>query len=184
MQYLPVTQLTDDALLGSVFGGIIAGVAVGLIIRFYGSGGGADIIGLLLTLKHDIPLGGLIFAIKSVFVFISGFVFSRELVMYTMLSIYITGIVIDRIHTRHIKLSLMVVTNRGEEMKTKLLNNLIGGITVMNGQGGYSNTERNVLYKVITRYELALVKSLITSVDHKAFVSVSETGEVIGNFRR
>ncbi|WP_258871611.1 YitT family protein, partial [Halobacillus trueperi] len=98
MQYLPVIQVTEDALLACVFGGAIAGGAIGTIIRFYGSGGGADIIGLLLTLKRDIPLGVLIFAINSVVVFISGFVFSWELALYTMISIYITGIVIDRVH--------------------------------------------------------------------------------------
>lgn len=78
----------------------------------------------------------------------------------------------------------MVVTNRGEELKSELIKNLIRGITVMDGQGGYSNTERKVLYTVITRYELAMIKPLITRVDPTAFVSISETVEVIGNFRR
>ncbi|WP_163536420.1 YitT family protein [Gracilibacillus sp. YIM 98692] len=184
MQYTPIFQLTDDALLSAVFGGVIAGIAVGFIIRFYGSTGGFDVIGLVLTLKKDIPLGGLIFSLNSVVVFISGFVFSWDQALYTMASIYITGIVIDRVHTRHIKLNLMVITNRGEELKSELIKNLIRGITVMDGQGGYSNTERKVLYTVISRYELAIVKSLIKSVDPKAFVSISETVEVIGNFRR
>ncbi|MBM7570800.1 YitT family protein [Aquibacillus albus] len=184
MQYIPVFKVTEDALLSAVFGGVIAGVSIGLIIRFYGSTGGFDIIGLVLTKKRDIPLGGLIFALNSVVVFISGFIFSWELALYTMASIYITGIVIDRVHTRHIKLNLMVVTDRGEELKSELIKNLIRGITVMDGQGAYSNTERKVLYTVISRYELAIVKPLITNVDPTAFVSVSETVEVIGNFRR
>ncbi|MDC3425890.1 YitT family protein [Aquibacillus sp. 3ASR75-11] len=184
MQYIPVYKVTDDALLSAVFGGVIAGVAIGLIIRFYGSTGGFDVIGVILTKKRDIPLGGLIFGLNSVVVFISGFVFSWGLALYTMASIYITGIVIDRVHTRHIKLNLMVVTNRGEELKSELIKNLIRGITVIDGQGAYSNTERKVLYTVISRYELALVKPLIASVDPAAFVSISETVEVIGNFRR
>ncbi|MFC7061418.1 YitT family protein [Halobacillus seohaensis] len=184
MQYIPVFAVTDDALLSAVFGGVIAGVSIGFIIRFYGSTGGFDVIGLVLTQKRDIPLGGLIFGLNSVVVFISGFVFSWDLALYTMASIYITGIVIDRVHTRHIKLSLMVVTSRGDELKSELIKNLIRGITVMDGHGGYSNAERKVLYTVISRYELAIVKSLITSVDPKAFVSISETVEVIGNFRR
>ncbi|GGF13391.1 membrane protein [Halobacillus andaensis] len=184
MQYIPVLKVTDDALLSTVFGGVIAGIAIGFIIRFYGSTGGFDVIGLVLTQKRDIPLGGLIFSLNSGVVFISGFIFSWDLALYTMASIYITGIVIDRVHTRHIKLNLMVVTDRGDELKNELISNLIRGITVMDGQGGYSNTERKVLYTVISRYELAFVKSLITSVDSRAFVSISETVEVIGNFRR
>ncbi|GAB3069300.1 YitT family protein [Virgibacillus ainsalahensis] len=184
MQYIPVLKITDDALLSAVFGGVIVGISIGFIVRFYGSTGGADIIGLVVTQKRDIPLGLLIFGINSIVVFISGFFFSWDLALYTMASIYITGVVVDRVHTRHVKLSLMVVTQRGDELKDELIANLIRGITVMNGYGAYSNNESKVLYTVITRYELALVKSLIKSVDPKAFVSVSETAEVIGNFRR
>jgi len=184
MQYIPVLKVTDDALLSAVFGGVIVGISIGFIVRFYGSTGGADIIGLVVTQKYDIPLGVLIFGINSIVVFVSGFFFSWELALYTMASIYITGVVVDRVHTRHVKLSLMVVTHKGEELKNELIANLIRGITVMNGYGAYSNNENKVLYTVITRYELALVKSLIKDIDPNAFVSVSKTAEVVGNFRR
>jgi uncharacterized membrane-anchored protein YitT (DUF2179 family) len=184
MQYIPVQKIAEDALLSSVFGGVIAGIAIGLIIRFYGSTGGFDVIGLLLTKKRDLPFGALIFALNSGVVFMSGYVFEWELAMYTMASIYITGIVIDRIHTRHIKLTLMVVTSRGEKLRNELLAKLIRGITVIEGQGAYSKERREILYTVITRYELALVRPLIKEIDPKAFVSVSETMEVMGNFRR
>lgn len=115
----------------------------------------------------------MIFALNSIVVFISGFIFSWDLALYTMASIYISGIVVDRVHTRHIKLSLMVVTSKGDVLKDALLKNLIRGITVMNGEGGYSNSQRKVLYTVISRYELVLVKSLIKKVDETAFVSIS-----------
>jgi uncharacterized membrane-anchored protein YitT (DUF2179 family) len=184
MQYIPVLEIAEDALLSSVFGGVIAGAAIGIIIRFYGSTGGFDVVGLLLIRKKDLPLGALIFTLNSGVVFMSGFVFDWELAMYTMASIYITGIVIDRIHTRHIKLTLMVVTSRGEELKSELLAKLIRGITVIEGQGAYSKERREVLYTVISRYELAIVRPLIKEVDPNAFVSVSETMEVMGNFRR
>lgn len=184
MLYIPVIKLTNDALLSSVFGGVIAGAAIGLIIRFYSSSGGFDVIGLLLTMKRDIPLGVLVFVLNSGVVFISGFMFSWELAMYTMASIYITGLVIDRIHTRHIKLSLMVVTSKGEEVKKELLDNLYRGITVVDGEGAYSAAKVKVLYSVISRYELAFVRPLIKKVDPNAFVSISETMEVMGNFRK
>nr|WP_254788770.1 YitT family protein [Virgibacillus salinus] len=77
-----------------------------------------------------------------------------------------------------------MVTSQGDALKNELIANLIRGITVMNGYGAYSNNKNRVLYTVITRYELALVKSLIKKVDPQAFVSISETAEVLGNFRR
>ncbi|MBD8015987.1 YitT family protein [Microbacterium sp. APC 3898] len=184
MLYIPVVKLTEDALLSSVFGGVVAGVAIGLIIRFYSSTGGFDVIGLLLSMKRDIPLGTLVFILNSAVVFVSGFIFSWELAMYTMASIYITGLVIDRVHTRHIKLSLMVVTNQGEAVKKELLDNLYRGITVVDGEGAYSSAKVKVLYSVISRHELAFVRPLIKNIDPKAFVSISETMEVMGNFRK
>jgi uncharacterized membrane-anchored protein YitT (DUF2179 family) len=184
MLYIPVMKVTDDVLLSSVFGGVLVGAGAGFIIRFYGSGGGFDIIGLLLTMKRDIPLGFLVFALNSVVIFISGFIFSWELAMYTMASIYITGLVIDRIHTRHIKLNMQVVTSHGDAVKKKLLENLQRGITVTDGEGAYSGNKVKVLYSVITRYELAYIRPLIKEVDPSAFVSISETMEVMGNFRR
>ncbi|RNF39015.1 YitT family protein [Planococcus salinus] len=184
MLYIPVVKVTEDALLSSVFGGVIVGAAVGVIIRYYGSTGGFDVIGLLLTMKKDIPLGGLVFGLNSLVVFVSGFIFSWELAMYTMASIYITGLVVDRIHTRHIKLSLMVVTNQGDKVKKELLDNLYRGVTVVDGEGAYSAAKLTVLYTVISRYELAFVRPLIKNIDPNAFVSISETMEVMGNFRK
>lgn len=184
MLYIPVMQVTDDVLLSSVFGGVLVGAGAGFIIRFYGSGGGFDVIGLLLTMKRDIPLGFLVFCLNSLVIFVSGFIFSWELAMYTMASIYITGLVIDRIHTRHIKLSMRVVTSKGDAVKKQLLENLYRGITVTDGEGAYSGNKVKVLYSVITRYELAYVRPLIKEVDPDAFVSISETMEVMGNFRR
>ena len=184
MLYIPVVPVTEDVLLSSVFGGVLVGAGAGVIIRFGGSTGGFDVIGLLLTIKRDVPLGALVFVLNSGVVFISGFIFSWELALYTMASIYISGLVVDRIHTRHIKLTLMVVTSQGEAVKKELLDNLYRGITVVDGEGAYSAAKLKVLYSVISRYELSYVRPLIKNIDPNAFVSVSETMEVMGNFRR
>ena len=184
MLYIPVVPVTGDALLSSVFGGVLVGAGTGIIIRFGGSTGGFDVIGLLLTMKRDVPLGAFVFVLNSAVVFVSGFIFSWELAMYTMASIYISALVIDRIHTRHIKLTLMVVTSEGEAVKNELLGNLYRGITVVDGEGAYSAAKMKVLYSVISRYELSYVRPLIRNIDPNAFVSVSETMEVMGNFRR
>lgn len=184
MLYIPVMKVTEDVLLSSVFGGVLVGIGVGFIIRAYGSTGGFDVVGLLLTMKRDIPLGFMVFCLNSLVVFVSGFIFTWELAMYTMASIYITGLVVDRIHTRHIKLNMQVVTSKGDEVKKQLLENLYRGITVTEGEGAYSGNKVKILHSVITRYELAYVRPLIKEVDPDAFVSISETMEVMGNFRR
>src|SRR5699024_11353651 len=97
--------------------------------------------------------------------------------MLTMASIYISGVVIDRVHTRHIKLSLMVVTTKGDALKNELIENLVRGITVMDGYGGYSSNQNKVMYTFITLYELELVQSLINIIDTESNVSITDTYE-------
>ncbi len=129
-------------------------------------------------------MGAIIFGMNAVVVLISGFVFNFDLALYTMLSIYVSGRVIDAIHTRHIKLTLMIITSRGEEMKEMLMEHLVRGITMVDGQGGYTSEKRNILFTVITRYDLIEIKPYIIQVDPHAFVNITETIEVLGSFRR
>ena len=153
-------------------------------IREYLQHGELDIVAMLLNKKKDLPLGALISGMNAVVVLISGFIFSWDAALYTLVSIYATGKVIDTIHTSHIKLTLMIVTSRGEEVKEKLLGNLYRGVTIMDAKGAYTGEKRKVLFTVITRYQLGEVKDMITEVDPTAFVNITQTTEVIGMFDR
>ncbi|MFV9510215.1 YitT family protein [Tepidibacillus sp. LV47] len=184
MHYIPQKAIVIDPILSSVFGGVISGMGIGLIFRVGGSTGGFDIIGLLLTRKRDLPLGAIIFGMNAVVVLVSGFLFNFDLALYTMLSIYTSGRVIDAIHTRHVKLTLMIITSRGEEMKNMLMEHIVRGITIVDGEGAYTKEKRKILFTVITRYDLILIKPYIFEVDPHAFVNITETVEVLGAFRR
>ncbi|MFJ7734893.1 YitT family protein [Lysinibacillus sp. NPDC097287] len=181
---IPVYKLTNEPLLASLFGGVITGVGVAVIFRASGSSGGFDIVAMLLNKKRDLPLGALISGMNAVVVLISGFIFSWDAALYTLVSIYATGKVIDTIHTSHIKLTLMIVTSRGEEVKKKLLSSLYRGVTIMDAEGAYTGERRKVLFTVITRYQLGEVKEMLKEVDPTAFVNITQTTEVIGMFDR
>jgi uncharacterized membrane-anchored protein YitT (DUF2179 family) len=184
MVYIPVKPLSTDPILSTVFGGVLAGVSYGLIFRSSGSTGGFDIIGLLLTRKKDFPLGNLLFAMNAIVVFISGFLFSWDIALYTLLSIFTAGKLTDTIHTSHVKLTLMIITSKGEEIKQVLLSNFVRGITIVDGEGAFSKEKRKILFMIISRYELAKVKKLIKETDPKAFVNITQTIEVMGYFRK
>lgn len=139
---IPIQAISTEPILSSLFGGVLTGVGIGIIFRASGSSGGFDIIAMLLQKKNDFPLGTLLSAMNAVVVVISGFVFGWDAALNTLVAIYATGKVIDTIHTNHIKLTLMIVTNKGDELKTKLLANLYRGITMMDGQGAYTGQER------------------------------------------
>ncbi|MEO4054865.1 YitT family protein [Solibacillus sp. CAU 1738] len=181
---IPVYKATQEPILASLFGGVIIGVGAGMIFKAAGSTGGFDIVAMLLSRKRDFPLGVLLSALNGIVVAISGFVFSWDAALLTLVSIYATGKVVDTIHTSHIKLTLMIITSKGEEMKNNLLAKLYRGITIIDAKGAYSGEGREVLITVITRYQLAEVKSMIKETDDKAFVNILQTSEVIGVFDR
>ncbi|WP_131923779.1 YitT family protein [Hazenella coriacea] len=184
MVYIPIQQVSSDPILSTIFGGVIGGIGVGLVFRSGASTGGFDIIGFLLTRKKEIPLGNLIFFMNAVVVFFSGFIFNWDTALYTMIAIFATGKIIDAIHTQHLKLTLMIITSKGEEVREKLISKLVRGITIVDAEGAYTQEKRKLLFMIISRYELTEVKSLIKEADSKAFVNITETVEVLGHFRK
>ncbi|MBM7703311.1 YitT family protein [Metabacillus iocasae] len=181
---IPIIPVSTEPILSSVFGGVLTGIGIGLIFRSSGSSGGFDIIAMLLTQKKDFPLGALISAMNAVVVIASGFVFTWDAALNTMVAIYATGKVVDTIHTKHIKLTLMIVTRKGEEIKQKFLSSLYRGVTLMDAEGAYSGERQKMLMVVITRYQLADVKKMLHETDPNAFVNITETTEVVGSFHR
>lgn len=182
--YIPIYPIANDPILSSVFGGALVGIAGGLIFRSAASTGGFDIIGLLLTRKQDLPLGSILFAMNAVVIAVAGYFFKWDVALYTMLSIFVTGKVVDTVYTNNLKLTLMIISSKGDEIKDKLLAKFVRGITVTDGEGAYTKEKRRILFMVITRYELADIKKIIKETDSKAFVNIMETAQVMGYFRR
>lgn len=181
---VPVHEIAKDTILSSIFGGALTGLGVGIVFRCSGSTGGFDIIGMIIARKRDFPIGVLLSGMNAVVIVISGFLFNWDSALNTLVSIYVTGKVVDAIYTDHAKLTIMIITDKGEEMRQHLLSNLYRGLTIMDGVGGYSNDKRNILVTVISRYELNEVKNLIAEIDTAAFVNITETIEVMGLFHR
>jgi len=184
LYFVPVYEIAQDSILSSIFGGAITGLGVGIIFRFSGSTGGFDIIAMIVSRKRDFPIGVLLSSMNAVVIVISGFLFSWDTALNTLVSIFVTGKVVDAIYTDHAKQTLMIITNKGEEMREHLIANLYRGLTIVDGMGGYSKEKRNILITVISRYELNEVKTLISEIDKNAFVNITETIEVMGLFHR
>jgi uncharacterized membrane-anchored protein YitT (DUF2179 family) len=184
MAVVPVKQLSHDILLSSVFGGILCGAATGIVFRFASSTGGFDIVGLLVAKRKDISIGAVIFVFNCLLLVIAGFIFGWDITLYTFISRFVVSKVIDAIHTKHIKLTVMIVTEKGMEVKKALLNQCIRGVTMVDAVGAYTDHQKKVIYTVITRYELGEVKRLVRKVDSHAFMNITETVEVVGRFKK
>lgn len=184
LQVVPVRPLVTDLLLGSLFGGLLVGIGSGIALRLGGSSGGFDIIASIITRKRDVPVGTLIFLLNGLVVLSLGLLSGDwRLALYSMLSIYAAGKMVDWLHIRHLKVTVFIVTSRTQELKSRLLQRP-RGVTVIRTRGAYSDAEKDMLMTVTTRYELSELRRLITELDPGAFVNIVETVGVMGEFRK
>lgn len=182
LDILPVVAVTDNIMLSTVFGGAIGGLGVGLILKYSGTSGGLDIIAMIISRVSSFRIGLLLTGMNGLIVLLSGFMFDWEIALYTMLSIYITGKMIDTLFTDHIKLTMQIVTTEGEPIRKELLESIYRGITITEGYGGYTQEKKDILMMVVTRYETLQVKSIVRKHDENAFINIYETVEVDGTF--
>lgn len=180
-----VDGFVTDPLLATVFGGMLLGGGVGIVIRNGGALDGTEILGILLTKKIPFSIGEFVMFF-NIFIFgWAGFVLGWEQAMYSILTYYIAAKTIDAViqgldETK----AVIVVSNEYEEMAAAINKQLGRSVTKLQGKGGYSDDEKDVLYVVVTRLELTKLKQIVSDIDQKAFVTVMATQEAHGgNFK-
>src|SRR5690625_265275 len=183
LQFLPIISISDDILLNAVFGGVIGGVGVGIVLKIGASTGGMDIVAMVLSRMYDKPIGIYFFVLNGIIVVMAGSLYNLENALYTIVALYVSTVVIDSLHTRHEKLTVMIITDKAEAIQEAIYEKMIRGITVLQAKGAYSGEERKMLYLVITRYELYELEKIISTIDENAFTNIVETVDVFGKFR-
>ncbi|GAA0301153.1 uncharacterized membrane-anchored protein YitT (DUF2179 family) [Gracilibacillus halotolerans] len=184
LEVLPIIQLSNDIILNAVFGGVISGVGVGITLKWGASTGGSDIVAMFFSRLRDKPIGGYLMVINGMIILVAGILNEPENALYTLIGLYVTTRVIDTIHTRHEKVTAMIVTKKAEELQKAIHNKMVRGITILPVTGAYTRENKNMLYLVITRYELYDLEKIIQSVDENAFTNVIQTAGVYGFFRK
>jgi uncharacterized membrane-anchored protein YitT (DUF2179 family) len=181
---IPLESLSDDILLNAVFGGVILAVGVGITLKYGASTGGLDIIAMVLSRMKDKPIGTYIFILNAIIIFTAGLLYGWEKALYTLVALYVTTRVIDTIHTRHVKLTAMVVTKKAEDLKKAIHSKLVRGITTIPAKGGFTNEPKDLMIIVITRYEMYDLEKIIKEVDPNAFTNIIQTTGIFGFFRK
>jgi uncharacterized membrane-anchored protein YitT (DUF2179 family) len=183
LELLPAFRITKDPLISGVFGGILIAIGIGYSFRYNGSTGGFDIVGAIVTKKRDFPLGMVLMIMNSVVVVILGFLDSWDLALYSLVSIYIKGKVVDMIHFRHMKVTAFIITKKKDELAEALIT-LPHGVTLIKTHGCYNHQDNYMLMTVTTRYELPALRNKVLDIDPAAFINVVDTSQVIGRFKR
>ena len=181
---IPIKQVSNDILLNAVFGGVIQAVGVGITLKWGASTGGVDIIAMVLSRMKDKPIGPYMLVINGVIILTAGFLYGWEKALYTLVTLYTSTRVIDAIHTRHAKLTAMIITKKADLMKKAIQEKLVRGITILPAKGAFSNEAREMLMVVITRYELFDLERILKEVDPNAFTNIIQTTNIYGFFRK
>ncbi|AMC07799.1 YitT family protein [Turicibacter bilis] len=184
LELVPMGKFSDDILLNAVFGGVLIGVGVGMILKIGASTGGTDIVSQYISMKFNGSFGKYSFGINAVIILLAGITQGWETALYTIISIYITSVVVDRIHTIHQNLTLYIVTSKEDEMIDAIQKQLYRGITVLEGRGAYTKNNKSVLMIVLSSYELYEALAVIKMVDDHAFTNVVRSEMVQGHFVR
>ena len=181
-EVVPIYSFTDDVMINSIFGGALVGFGSGIILKIGASAGGMDVVSQVMSYKFDGSVGKYSFGINALVILVAGYSQSWEVAMFTIISIYITSIVIDKIHTIHQNLTLYIVTQKEDEIQEALLTHLYRGITVLEASGAYTKERRSVLMMVLSSYELYEVLEIIKAKDEQVFINIVRSESVVGHF--
>ncbi len=177
----PIPGLTNDVLLATVFGGIIIGVGVGLIIRYGGSLDGTEIVAIVLNKRISFSVGQIVMFFNIFILSSAGIVFGWDRAMYSLIAYFIAYKLIDIIvEGLDEAKAAMIISDKGDEIAEAITARLGRGVTYLDGKGGFSQDEKTILYSVVTRLEIAKLKSIIYDKDESAFVTIHDVYDVMG----
>ncbi len=172
---------TDDLLLSTVFGGIILGTGVGLVLKNEGSLDGTEIMSLVLSKKFGFSVGEWIMLFNIFIYGAAGLVFGWNRAMYAVLTYFIAFRIIDVVlEGLNSAKSIEVISDKADEIGRELIEKLDISVTYLHGVGGYSGTQKTIIYCVVSRLELAKMKEVIKSIDKNAFITIVDVHEAYG----
>lgn len=171
----------DDLMIQSVFGGILIGVGVGLIFKANSSVGGLDIVMASLKIKYDISIKNASLIINFFIICAGGILFGGLKAMYTLISMYLTSIFMEKAKDIFNKQKLiLLISEKYSEIASSIMEATGKGVTLLDAQGAYSKVNKKMIYCVVATNQVAKIKEIIYKEDKNAFVSINDIDEVKG----
>lgn len=172
---------TDDLLLAALYAGTVTGIGLGIIFRCGATTAGADIIARLMHKYFGVSLGQTIFAIDILVIAISALFLGNRIAMYSLVGLFVTSRVIDFVQEGAYSAKAIIIISKESKTITDLITTKMGrGTTLLQGRGGYSGEDKEILLCVVNRSEIVQIKNLVQQIDKNAFVIVSDAREVLG----
>lgn len=173
----------EDLLLCALFGGVISGVGSGLTIRNGGAIDGVEVMAVIFSKKLNVTVGTFVMAYNVILYIICGFVMDSWILPLYSIVTYAAGLktvdfVVEGLDRSK---SVMIITEKADEISAALMEEFKCGTTKISGTGGYSNTDKTIIYFVVNRFQIYKMRNIIHTIDPKAFVTISEVADVFSS---
>lgn len=176
-----ISPFTEDLLLSTVFGGIVLGTGVGIVIRFGGSLDGTEILAILFNKNIPFSVGEIIMIFNVIIFTVAGFVFTWEQAMYSVIAYFIAYKTIDIvIQGLDESKSVYIISDAVDDIGQAIMDRLGRGVTFLHGEGAYTGDNKKVIFTVITRLEESKLTSIVEELDPQAFLAIGNIAEVRG----
>ena len=181
LPFFPRNGLTNDLVLNSLYGAVVAGVGYGLVYRGQGTSGGSDILARILNHYRGIPITQSYLITDTAVILGAGFIFGWDKALYAIITLYVSGLVVDTtMEGAGTVRTALIITSEPEAVAETILKEMERGVTVLTGTGAYTGKERPVLYTVVTRSEVQMLKSIVHQADAAAFMVIGAAHEALG----
>lgn len=183
---IPTNPLVSEIITSTLVGGIIAGFGCGLALTASASGGGSEIIGIVLSLKNkNISVGKINLGINIIIYIISGICFGLEIMIYSIIYTFFTSLITDQTHSQNISSSAMIFTKEEPHKIIEFIEKeLDRGSTFWEAQGGYDDSKTYITYVTLSKYELQRLERHLKTIDHHAFMVKTQNLGVVGNYQK
>jgi uncharacterized membrane-anchored protein YitT (DUF2179 family) len=179
--FLPSEGLSNDIVLNTLYGGVISGIGYGLVYRGHGTSGGTDILVRIITNWRAIPISQSYLITDLLIMLLGGLTYSWRNALYAIIMLFISGIAAEvTTDGPNVTRTAVIITSLPEKVSRSILTDLERGVTSLEVTGEYTGTKRTMLYCVIIRSEVSVLKSLVLEADPQAFIVIGQAHEVLG----
>ena len=176
-----VVPFTDNLILASIFGSALLALGTAIMLTQNATTGGTSITATLISKYFNIDFGKGLLISDSIVIILAMFTFGTELALFGLLSVYLTSTLIDKfIDGINVSKQVMVFTKKEKVVSDYIIKEIHRGCTVFHGKGGYTGQDNCVILTILTRSQFIKLKQFIKENDSSAFITVSETSEVLG----
>jgi uncharacterized membrane-anchored protein YitT (DUF2179 family) len=173
-----------DILLSAIFGGVLLGSGLGIVMKAGANTGGTDIIAQIINRFTPIPLGTALFLTDATVIIMGAFVFGFERALFAVITLYLSGqminFVVMSLGTKYAK-TAYIVSEKHEAIGQRIIKELNHGGTILNGVGIFTGKTRTMLLAVVHNQEINLLTQIVHEEDPNAFMFVHETYQALGN---